>query len=261
MNIAVCIKQVPASNEIKMNSETGFLMRESGGTKINPYDLEVIEVALQLKEKFFGNITVITMGPPSAKDVIYFAYSMGVERGILLSDPKFAGADTYSTAYTLNKCIEELKGFDIVFCGEQTTDGDTGQVGPSLAEHLGIPHLTKVVCIEDVLKDTLIATQELGNKKVKIEIKLPCVIILKNNTYNPRLPSLKLKLYAKKKEVEIINYSKLEKNLDINKIGFKGSPTKVQKIFLPKKTHKKDMLSGDPSVLSKIIAEELRGDK
>lgn len=134
MNILVCIKQVPDTTEVKINPETGTLMREGVPSIINPFDMYAIEEALRLKEKFGGKVTVITMGPPQAKESLREAISYGVDEGILISDKAFAGSDTLATSYTLSRAIKKIENFDLIICGKQAMDGDTAQVGPGIAE-------------------------------------------------------------------------------------------------------------------------------
>src|SRR3989304_3071719 len=143
MNIVVCIKQVPDSAEVRINPETGTLIREGVPSIINPYDAHAVEAGLYLKEKTGGRVIALTMGPPQAESSLREVISMGVDEGVLLSDRAFAGADTWATSYTLSKAIEKLKA-DVIICGKQAIDGDTAQVGPEVAEFLNIPHVAYV---------------------------------------------------------------------------------------------------------------------
>lgn len=253
MNIAVCIKQVPASNEIQMDEKTGVLKREGNETRMNPHDLSAIEAALQIKEKHNGTITAFTMGPHSAKKVIQYSYSMGVDRGILLSDSKFAGADVYSTSFTLAQGISIYDNFDLIICGRQTTDGDTGQVGPAISEHLGVPHINLVTSIDKIERENIFVTQRLNDKEIMLKVTMPCVLIIHGEPFTPRLPSLKLKLKAKKKEINTITFDDM-KNKDEKEYGLNASPTKVEKIYLPEKTVIQHIFTGDgDSISSEII--------
>ena len=150
MNITVCIKQVPGSNKVEVDPVTGVLKRDGADSKMNPYDLYALETALQLKETYGGKVTVITMGPPSAEEVIKEAFSMGADEGYLMTDRKFAGADVLATAYTLSQGIRIAGDFDVIICGKQTTDGDTAQVGPEMSEYLDIPCIANVIEINGV---------------------------------------------------------------------------------------------------------------
>ncbi|MDR3602471.1 MAG: electron transfer flavoprotein subunit beta/FixA family protein, partial [Desulfosporosinus sp.] len=147
MEILVCIKQVPGISKIEVDPITGVLKRDGVDSKMNPYDLYAIETALRIKEQVGGTVKVISMGPPQAQDVIKEAYMMGADEGALVSDRKFAGADVLATAYTISQGVRKMGNFDLILCGKQTTDGDTAQVGPEMAEYLGIPHIANVLKI------------------------------------------------------------------------------------------------------------------
>lgn len=150
MKIVVCMKQVPATSKVDIDPETGAMKRMSGETRTNPYDLFALETALAIREKTGGTVTVLTMGPPQAEEMIRDAYTMGADEGVILSDRKFAGADVLATSYALAQGIQVIGGADLIICGRQTTDGDTAQVGPAIAEHLTIPHAAWVAEIMDV---------------------------------------------------------------------------------------------------------------
>ncbi|HHY24474.1 MAG TPA: electron transfer flavoprotein subunit beta/FixA family protein, partial [Clostridiaceae bacterium] len=150
MNIIVCIKQVPATTEVKINKETNTIVREGVESIINPFDMYAIEEGLRLKDKFGGKVTVLSMGIPSVAEMMKEAIALGVDDAVLLSDRAFAGSDTLATSYTLSMGIKHIKDYDLIICGKQATDGDTAQVGPSLAEKLGIPHTTYVRKIEEI---------------------------------------------------------------------------------------------------------------
>ena len=140
MKIIVCMKQVPAGTKVDIDPETGAMKRMSGDTRTNPYDLFALETAISLREKLGGTVTVLTMGPPQAETMMRDAYACGADDAVILSDRKFAGADVLATSYALAQGIQVIGGADLIICGRQTTDGDTAQVGPSIAEHLTIPH-------------------------------------------------------------------------------------------------------------------------
>ena len=152
MEILVCIKQVPGTSKVEVDEKTGVLKRDGVDSKMNPYDLYALETALRLRKKVGGNVSVITMGPPQATEVVKEAYMMGVDRGALISDRKFAGADVLATAYTISQGIRKMGEFDLILCGKQTTDGDTAEVGPEIAEYLKIPHIANVIKIEKQMK-------------------------------------------------------------------------------------------------------------
>jgi len=261
LKIAICIKQVPGSNELTMDQEKGILQREDGRVKMNPYDLVAIETALQIKEKYKEVvITSFSMGPKRAREVILSSYAMGVDQGVLITDPKFIGSDVYATALTLSKGISLNEEFDIVICGRQTTDGDTGQVGPAIAEHLGIPHIYGVIAIDKIEEKHIFLSQQIENKKISLRVKMPCVLVISKEAYIPRLPSLKLKLEAKKKKIKIMSFEDLNDS-DIRKFGLEGSPTQVEKIYFPNKSKKETLLSGNANVIVDAIIERLKGEK
>ena len=161
MKIVVCMKQVPASSKVDIDPETGAMKRMSGETRTNPYDLFALETALQIREKVGGTVTVLTMGPSQAEEMMRDAYTMGADDAVILSDRKFAGADVLATSYALAQGIQVIGGADLIICGRQTTDGDTAQVGPAIAEHLTIPHAAWVAEIVDVNEKAIQVRQDL----------------------------------------------------------------------------------------------------
>jgi len=260
LKIVVCIKQVPANNKIMIDEEKGILLREGTLMKINPYDLVALEAALQIKEKFQGTITSISMGPKSAKEIIVLSYAMGVDEGILLTDSRFAGADVYATSLTLSKGISMIGKYDLLICGRQTTDGDTGQVAPAIAEHLGITHIYGVTSIDKIEGEYIFVSQRIGNKIMYVKVRMPCVLIIAKDAYKPRLPSLRLKLEARRKEIKILSFDDMN---DINpkKYGLDGSPTQIERLFLPQKLKKEKILTGNSEELVKYLIERLRINK
>ncbi len=192
MKIAVCIKQVPDSTEVKINPETNTLVREGVASITNPFDEFAVEEALLTKEKYGGEIHVITMGPPQAVEILRNALAVGADKVYLVSDRAFAGADTLATAYTLAKTIEKIGGVDLVICGKQAIDGDTAQVGPGIATRLGIPQLTYVAKVReiDLAKKKIVVERMLENGREVVESSLPVLITVVKDINEPRLPSL-----------------------------------------------------------------------
>ncbi|HEY8500420.1 MAG TPA: electron transfer flavoprotein subunit beta/FixA family protein, partial [Clostridia bacterium] len=176
MNILVCIKQVPGTNKVEVDEQTGVLKRAGIESKMNPYDLYALETALRIKERVGGTITVLTMGPMQAESIIREAYMMGVDEGYILSDRTFAGADVLATSYTLSQGIKIIGNFDLIICGKQTTDGDTAQVGPAIAEHLDIPHVAWVSKINEVDDRKITVEQDLAESVECVELYYPCLI-------------------------------------------------------------------------------------
>ena len=210
MKIMVCIKQVPGTSKVEVDEKTGVLKRDGVDSKMNPYDLYALETALRIKEKKGGHIKVISMGPPQAKAVIKEAYSMGADEGTLVSDRKFAGADVLATSYTLSQGVKKCGDFDIILCGKQTTDGDTAQVGPEMAEYLGIPHVANVRRILDVNDDFIKVEMDMPNTIEVLEVKYPCLLTVDKDIFQPRLPSYKKKLETDEREINVISLNDFE---------------------------------------------------
>ena len=236
MDIIVCIKQVPGTSNVRIDPETGTLIRDGVAAKMNPYDLFALELGLTLKEKSGGTLRVVTMGPGSAKDVIREAIYMGADSGVLISDRKFGGADVLATSYTLSSGIKAMGHFDLILTGKQTTDGDTAQVGSELAEHLCIPHVAYVDELE--LKDEkhLSFVSDPDNKIIRGTIEMPCLVCAGSEINTPRLPSFKRKLEFQEcyEQTRIITFDDVE-DQDESHYGLKGSPTKVERIFEPER--------------------------
>ncbi|MCK5139355.1 MAG: electron transfer flavoprotein subunit beta/FixA family protein [Thermodesulfovibrionia bacterium] len=255
MNIIVCIKQVPDTGEIKIDPKTNTLMREGVPSIINPFDLHALEAGLQIRESFGGKVIVLTMGPPQAESSLRETLSMGADEAVLLSDRAFAGADTWATSYTLAKAIKKL-GADIVFCGKQAIDGDTAQVGPETAEFLHFPHIAYVKKIEEV-KEKYIRVQRLMDEGYDVvESSLPVLLTVVKELNNPRMPSLKGKMTAKKAEIKKMGMAEIEGKED--SVGLKGSPTQVKRIFAPELKTERMMIDGTPEEQVDILVRELR---
>ncbi len=252
MNILVCVKQVPGSNNVEVDPVTGVLKRNGIQSKINPYDLYGIETALSITEKYGGRVECITMGPPQAKAIITESVSMGVECGTVLTDRKFAGADVLATAYTISQGIRKCGEFDLIICGKQTTDGDTAQVGAEVAEYLGIPNVSNVLSVDDICDGKVFLTTSLDDKVVKLSISLPCLISVDGDINTPRLPSYKVRKSLKDDAVKFLTFNDFE-DQDPSHYGLTGSATQVERIFPPEKNDQKHNIEGD----AKDQAEEL----
>ncbi len=255
MDIIVCIKQVPDTAEIKINPETNTLMREGVPSIINPFDLHALEAAVRIKEDVGARVTALTMGPPQAESSLREAISMGADDAVLLSDRAFAGSDTWATSYALAGAIRKL-GADIVFCGKQAIDGDTAQVGPETAEFLDIPHVSYVRRIEWI-RDGAVRVQRLMDEGYDVvESPLPVLLTVVKELNQPRMPSLKGKIAAKKAQVRIMG--KADIGADEDSLGLKGSPTKVKSIFAPGTKTGRMMIEGGPEEQVDILIKELR---
>ena len=200
MNIVVCIKQVPGTTTVKINPETGTLMREGVEAVVNPFDEYAIEEALRIKERIGGTVKVITMGPPQAEDALKTAISMGADECFLITDRAFGGADTWATSYTISKGIQSLGQVDLIICGKQAIDGDTAQVGPGVAEMLGLPFVAWVRKVEEITEQVIRVERLMEDGYEVVEMPLPGLITVVKEINVPRLDSLKGKMRAKKTE-------------------------------------------------------------
>ncbi len=255
MNIIVCVKQVPDVTEVRIDPKTNTLIREGVPSIMNPYDLHAVEAGLQLKDKVGGKVTVITMGPPQAEEVLREAISMGVDDAILLTDKRFAGADTWATAYTLSKAAKKL-GFDLIICGKQAIDGDTAQVGPEMAEFLDIPHVSYVRSIDSVSDSEMVIERLMDDCYEKIALTLPALITVVKELNTPRPPSIRGKMAAKKANIPRWNADDIE--AEEENIGLKGSPTMVKNIFAPPPRGERRILDGTPEEQVETLIRELR---
>ncbi len=255
MNVIVCVKQVPATTEVKMNKETNTIIREGIESIINPFDSYAVEEALRIKDKTNGKVTVISMGIPSVADLLKETIALGVDEAVLLSDRAFAGADSLATSYALSMGIRKISSYDLIICGKQATDGDTAQVGPSLAEKLGIPHTTYVRKIEEIREGYIRCQRMTEDGYETIEMSLPAVITVVKEINEPRLPSIKGMMRAKKAVVTVWTADDVE--ADKNLCGLTGSPTQVVKTFVPVHEVQSEMFTGTPQEQAKCLADKL----
>ncbi len=254
MKTIVCIKQVPDTAEVRINPETNTLIRDGVPSIINPYDMHAIEAGLYIKEKTGGSVTVLTMGPPQAETALRYAISMGVDDAVLLTDRAFAGSDTCATAYILSKAIEQL-GVDIIICGKQAIDGDTAQVSPEIAEFLDIPHIAYIRKFDDIKNDRIVVQRLMDEGYDLVESSLPVLLTVVRELNDPRMPSLKGKIAAKKAEVKKMSASDIGAGED--DIGLKGSPTQVRNIFAPGTTKDRKILEGAAEEQVDLLLKEL----
>ena len=232
MKIVVCAKQVPDTTEVKLDPKTNTLIRDGVPSIINPDDKAGIEAALQLKEKCPGStVTVVSMGPPQADVALREALAMGCDDAVLVSDRAFGGADTWATSSTIAAAIKKLD-FDVIITGRQAIDGDTAQVGPQIAEHLGIPQVSYVEDLNVEGEDTLIVQRQFEDRHQIIEVKTPCLISALAELADPRYMTVHGAFDAyREKEVKVWGLADLEDTIDQANIGLKGSPTRVKKSF------------------------------
>jgi len=261
VKIAVCLKQVPETTEVKINPETNTLMREGVASITNPFDEFALEEGLLTREKYGGELHVMTMGPPQAIEILKNALAVGADKVYLLSDRAFAGADTLATAYTLAKTIEKIGEVDLVICGKQAIDGDTAQVGPGIATRLGIPQLTYVAKVREIDpgKKKIVVERMLENGREVVECSLPVVITVMKDINEPRLPSLLgIKKAAK---ATIPTWTAKEIGVDEDRVGLKGSPTWVWKVFSPEARGGGEILKGEPTETVPLLVNKLMDSK
>jgi electron transfer flavoprotein beta subunit len=252
MNIIVCIKQVPNTTEIKIDPVTNTLIREGVESILNPFDTYAVEEAVRLKEQFGGTVTAISMGPPQVEAALREAVSLGVDEIILLSDRKFAGADTWATSYTLAAAITKLGNYDLIITGQQAIDGDTAQVGPGIAAHLKIPQTCFVRKVDSVEGKKMTVQRLMEDGSDTVEMNLPALLSVVKEINTPRLPSLRGKMKSKSVELKVWNCDVL--GLDEKLVGLNGSPTQVMHIFTPKHDKLTEKFEGDPEqAVDKII--------
>jgi electron transfer flavoprotein beta subunit len=255
LNIVVCVKQVPATNEVKMNPETNTIIRDGVEAIINPFDAYAIEEGARLRERHGGKVTVLSMGIPSVAESLREAISVGADEAALLSDRAFAGADTLATAYALSMGIRKLGGFDLVICGKQATDGDTAQVGPSLAEKLGVPHTTYVRKICSIENGSICCERMTDDGFERVSMPLPAVITVVKEINEPRLASLKGMMKAKKAQIPVL--SAADVGADPALCGLAGSPTQVIRTFVPRHSVSGEMLDGAPEDQAAALLERI----
>lgn len=260
MNIIVCMKQVPASTQVEIDPVTGAMKRASGDTRTNPYDLFALETALQIREKMGGTVTVLTMGPDHAEQMMRDAYTMGADEAVILCDRKFAGADVLATSYTLTQGVALIGESDLIICGKQTTDGDTAQVGPAMAEHMHIPHAAWVSEIVDVTNRSITVRQNLSSVTQVSELSFPCLITVDKDICVPRLPSYKLKKATEGKSVKFVGYEDLP-DRNLSRYGLVGSPTSVEQMFPPPASEKQVYLEGSSVEKADSLYSILTGKK
>ena len=249
MNITILVKQVPDTTEMKIESVTGTLIRTGVPSIFNPDDLAGLEVALQLKDQHGATLTVITMGPPQAEGMLREILGRGVDEAVLLSDAKFAGADTWATSTTLAAYLRQHPA-DLILAGRQAIDGDTAQVGPQVAEKLGLPQVTYVEGILGLEGKTLRVLKAYEDVSEELEVDLPALITTLSTMNTPRLMNVRDAWTAEEKPLKKITFADL--NLAENEVGLKGSPTQVRKTFtrtLPPAALKTDLSTEEAATL------------
>jgi len=230
VNIIVLVKQVPDTENVKLDPETGIMIREGIDVVMNPFDSHGLELALRIKESRGGKVTVISMGPPNTEEVLREALALGADEAILLTDRIFAGSDTWATSFVLSEAIKRLSlDFDLIVCGEKATDGETGQVGPEVGALLDLPVITYVSNVIDVSDGEMVLERSVEDGVERWKVKLPALISVMRSVAEPRLPTLAGKKKALKMEIKVLNGKDL--GFDPKKVGLPGSPTRVVSVF------------------------------
>jgi len=262
MDIIVCVKQVPDTTDVKTDPKTGALIREGVPSIINPADRHAIEAALQLREEHGGSVTGLSMGPPQAQTALREAYAMGVDDVVLLSDSVFAGSDTWATAGVLAAGIRRLGRFDIILCGRQAIDGETAQTGPQLAEGLGIPQATEVQRIQkvDVAAGRLVAEQAFDSGCTAVDLPMPCLLTVTSALNSPRYARV-ARIVKAHREFSVKVWGAADVDIDADRCGLAGSPTRVLREFEPEPTSDVEMLEGQsPSEQVRALVDRLRAE-
>jgi len=247
---------VPDTADVKIDPKTHTLIREGVASIINPFDVYAIEEGLRIKERAGGKVTVITMGPPQADAALREAISMGADNAILVSDRAFAGSDTWATSYTLARAVRKLGDYRVILCGKQASDGDTAQVGPGIAAHLDLPQITYVRKIEEIDEKHVVAERLMETGFEALESPLPCLLTVVKEINEPRLPSLRGKMAARK--AQIISWKAADLGCDPRSIGLDGSPTKVVRIFTPPARTGGVIFKGEPEEMAAQLVGKLK---
>jgi electron transfer flavoprotein beta subunit len=256
MNILVCIKQVPSVMKVRIDQQRWTLAREGAPNMINPFDLHAIEAALNLKEHCGGEVTVMTMGPKQSEEALREALAMGADRAVLLTDPAFSGADTLATSYSLARAIENLGSYDLIICGTQSTDSDTAQVGPQLAEDLQLPLVTyaRKWHLEG---DRLVIERVVDGFLEVLDCALPALITVSQKANTPRLPPFE-EIERAFNEGELLRLSLKDIEVEPQKVGLSGSATRVTGIYEPEKKRNVEFLTGEPEEVVETIVRWLK---
>ena len=256
MNIVVCIKQVPDAKDVRLDPETNTLAREGVESIMNPYDRHALEEAVALKEEHGGTVTVITMGPPQAEQVLRESIACGADQALLVSDRAFAGADTWATSYTLAKAIETVGDFDLVLCGKQAIDGDTAQVGPGVACRLGVPFITCVQKTRQSSPESITVERMMDDGFDVVRVPFPALLTVVKDINEPRVASLKGKMKAKKVKIPILSAADIK--AEPQNLGLAGSPTKVVRVFSPEARGDRILFTGSVDEQVDQLVQQLK---
>lgn len=261
MKLIVCMKQVPAAATASMDPLTKTIVRTGRNAVTNPFDLYALQTALDIRSETGGSVTAITMGIPAAEKVLRDAISRGADSGALLSDRAFAGADTLATSYALSLGIEKLGGADLIICGKMAVDGDTAQIGPELAQHLGIPHVSDVCEILEAASDHLVVRRVWDDAEQELYLPLPALITVVKGQNLPQLPTIPGMLRGRAAQIPTFTAETL--HADTERCGLRGSPTQVVRTFTPPVRGQAQTIDGSEAQqagqLAQIIKEVLHG--
>lgn len=259
LHIVVCIKQVPVSNNLKIDPVTKNVIRSGEAGIMNPFDQHAIEAALQLKEQYGGKVTLLSMGPNNFELTLRQGLAMGCDEAILLSSREFGGADTLATGYVLSEAIKEWGDVDLVFFGRQAVDADTGQVGPIVSEFLDWPQITYVSELTARNETSMTATRLMENMAQTIEFELPAIITVRSELNEPRYPKVQNIQESYRKEIAVWDETRL--SFDPERIGIKGSPTIVRSVWVPEKQEKTtNYLVEEPAAAVQQLLVHLRAN-
>jgi len=256
MRTIVCIKQVPDTLDVRFDKETNTLIRVGLESVINPFDLYGLEAGLRLRERYGGTVSVLSMGPSQVASALCEAMSMGADDVRLLSGVAFAGSDTLATSRALSMGVQKMGAFDLIICGRQAIDGDTGQVGPELAEMLGVPYVGCVVNIHDVSDGFVVAARVTEEGFEKVKFSLPALLTVAKGVNEPRFPTLKGKLRAARAQVPV--WSGDDIGAHPAEVGLRGSPTRVCRMFKPEREAAGEVLEGDVHQQVAALLERFR---
>lgn len=260
MKTLVCIKQVPSTTEVFLDPVTHTIIRDGRLSIINPFDLHALEEAVKLKERLGGEVITISMGIPATERLLRDTMARGADRSMLLSDRKFAGADTLATSYALSLGVEKLGGVDLIICGKMAVDGDTAQIGPELAETLGIPHVTDVCEIIEATEESVTCKKVTDEGYSTIKVKLPALITVLRSINTPRMPSIEG--IRRSIEASYVCCSADDVQADVERIGLKGSATQVVRTYVPQSTMQTEFLTGSiqqqADALASLIQEVVK---
>ncbi|HCO62755.1 MAG TPA: electron transfer flavoprotein subunit beta [Clostridiales bacterium] len=264
MNILVCIKQVPDTNEIKIDPVTNTLIRAGVPSIVNPFDGYALEAAARIKDNDPDTkIVVMSMGPAQAEDALRECLAIAADKAYLVTDRAFGGSDTLATSYILKSAIEYVESwegkFDLIFCGKQATDGDTAQVGPEIAEHLGYSQITYALEVQQASAEGIQVLREADDCNQVIASDCPCVVTFTKPSFDPRFPTIKRKMAARKATINQITAGDIP-GIDLTRAGLKGSPTKVKTSFVPPRKEGGVMIQAEtPEEIAAKLFESLNG--